>query len=187
MALQESIIQALKENEPLTDRELTDKIKGDDEGQQAINEACRNMELKGLLKRNKGDLIRNFLVGDKSHELLLKIIDAENIIPDEHSGSYALLQQAVGFYATLDINTVNVDDVQMLYQFGKWKHGKVARDRGIHKCNLTNSQKNELLNLNNKIALGTYSNNSMQQYGNCGMFGGGTTVTVKRNMVHSIG
>ncbi|EID44023.1 MULTISPECIES: hypothetical protein [Anoxybacillaceae] len=61
--LKDKIIELLKIENGLTDREITDKIKGKGEPQQSVNVTCRNMESKGMIKRIKGQdgLIRNYL------------------------------------------------------------------------------------------------------------------------------
>ncbi|MGG3998756.1 hypothetical protein [Anoxybacillus kestanbolensis] len=61
--LKEQIIELLKIEDGLTDREITDRIKGRGEPQQSVNITCRNMESKGIIKRIRGQdgLIRNYL------------------------------------------------------------------------------------------------------------------------------
>lgn len=61
--LKEKIIEVLKVSDGLTDRELTDKIMGHNQPQQSINQACRGMEGKKVLKRTyRGDgKIGNYL------------------------------------------------------------------------------------------------------------------------------
>jgi hypothetical protein len=67
--LKEQIIELLKIEDGLTDREITDRIKGRGEPQQSVNITCRNMESKGIIKRIRGQdgLIRNYL-GDFKFE-----------------------------------------------------------------------------------------------------------------------
>ncbi|MUG21797.1 MarR family transcriptional regulator [Paenibacillus macerans] len=66
MTLKDKIINHLKEKDGLTDREITDVILGKNEPQQAVNQACRALVHKGIIKRiNRRDgLIGNYLVVD---------------------------------------------------------------------------------------------------------------------------
>lgn len=61
--LKEQIIDLLKIEDGFTDREITDKIKGQGKPQQSVNVMCRNMELKGMIKRIKRNdgLIGNYI------------------------------------------------------------------------------------------------------------------------------
>lgn len=63
MTLKEKIIEFLKANGGFTDREITDRIFGYDYPQQSVNIACRQLQEKGIVKRNiRGDgKIGNFL------------------------------------------------------------------------------------------------------------------------------
>jgi hypothetical protein len=83
MKMEKEILGILAQFPGLTDRELTDKIRGSGKQQQPINSACRRLESKNLIKRSYvNGLIRNYLpnqCGDiifdanehgKSHETL---------------------------------------------------------------------------------------------------------------------
>lgn len=83
--LKEQIIELLKINDGLTDREITDRIKGKGEPQQSINITCRNMEAKGLVKRIKGHdgLIRNYIGDVKIENKEFNSSNLEGISEDE--------------------------------------------------------------------------------------------------------
>jgi hypothetical protein len=64
--LKEQIIEALIKRPGLTDRELTDRIKGRGAPQQPVNIACRELTASGVLRRTKerpDGLIGNFPTG----------------------------------------------------------------------------------------------------------------------------
>jgi hypothetical protein len=63
--LKEQILEAARKRPGLTDREITDRIRGRREAQQPINQACRQMETAGRLqRRHRHDgLIGNYPTG----------------------------------------------------------------------------------------------------------------------------
>ena len=62
--LAEQIIKLLEHNPGLTDREITDSLRGHSDNQQPINQTCRNLEERGVLarRRRSDGLIGNYLV-----------------------------------------------------------------------------------------------------------------------------
>lgn len=64
--LGDKILRLLRHSPGLTDREITDRIKGQGEPQQAVNITCRNLQKKRLLDRRTRDdgLIGNWSKGD---------------------------------------------------------------------------------------------------------------------------
>ncbi|AKU26909.1 MarR family transcriptional regulator [Geobacillus thermoleovorans] len=66
MTLTDRIITLLTEKDGLTDREITDILLGKNNPQQSVNQACRNLANRGLLRRvvRKDGLIGNFLTDD---------------------------------------------------------------------------------------------------------------------------
>lgn len=62
MTLKQQILGLLDEQPGLTDREITDRLKGKGTPQQPVNQACRQMFKRGQILRREGDdgLIRNF-------------------------------------------------------------------------------------------------------------------------------
>jgi hypothetical protein len=61
--LAERIIRLLEHNPGLTDREITDSLKGHSEPQQPINQKCHDLENRGILERRMrpDGLIGNYL------------------------------------------------------------------------------------------------------------------------------
>jgi len=100
-----------------------------------------------------------------------------NIDIDTHSGSYELVQQTVRFLSNVENSLIDVDDLEMLFHFGNLKHGKAARDRNIQTSNLLEPDKKAIIELNEKISLGNYTNSGLddshQSNGNCGLFAKG--------------
>lgn len=64
MTLKERIIEELKKEDYLSDRELTDKILGVGAPQQSINQACRQLTVKGIIKRTNPP-IKNYISARK--------------------------------------------------------------------------------------------------------------------------
>lgn len=69
MTLKDKIINYLKGKDGLTDREITNAILGVNEPQQAVNQVCRALVSRGIIKRvNRRDgLIGNYLVTEGLH------------------------------------------------------------------------------------------------------------------------
>ena len=67
MTLAERIIDLLKRRPGLSDRKISDELFGVDEPQQPVNSACRDLEKKGILIRQKivGNPIGNYLTGQE--------------------------------------------------------------------------------------------------------------------------
>lgn len=51
MSIKERIIQELRKENYLSDRELTDRILGTGMAQQSVNSACRQLMSNGLIRR----------------------------------------------------------------------------------------------------------------------------------------
>lgn len=67
MTLAERIIELLKQNPGLSDRQIADRLFGIDKPQRPVNIACRNLEKRGILRRQKtlGTPIGNYLTGQE--------------------------------------------------------------------------------------------------------------------------
>jgi hypothetical protein len=67
MTLAERIIELLKQNPGLSDRQIADRLFGIDKPQQPVNIACRNLEKRVILRRQKtlGTPIGNYLTGQE--------------------------------------------------------------------------------------------------------------------------
>jgi len=63
--LRESIKRLLKKKPGLSDREITDEIRGRRALQQNVNQACRSLESQGVISREKREdgIIGNYLTG----------------------------------------------------------------------------------------------------------------------------
>ncbi|MFS0871086.1 MULTISPECIES: MarR family transcriptional regulator [Paenibacillus] len=81
MTLKDKIISYLKDKDGLTDREIANGILGLNEPQQAVNQACRALEGKGLIKReNRRDgLIGNYLVTEGMHSVPTPVVKAKQM------------------------------------------------------------------------------------------------------------
>ncbi|USG66106.1 winged helix-turn-helix domain-containing protein [Brevibacillus ruminantium] len=81
MTLKDKIINYLKDKDGLTDREIANAILGTNEPQQAVNQACRALVSKGIIKRvNRIDgLIGNYLVSDEGYVDLPSVNQAEHM------------------------------------------------------------------------------------------------------------
>jgi len=106
-------------------------------------------------------------------ELINQIKSQNNINVDEHSGSYELVQQGVKLLANVPLDSIDVNDLVMLFEFGNLKHGKDARDDKIRSSNLNDDDKQKMLDLNARINAGNYSNHESKSNGNCGLFARG--------------
>jgi len=108
---------------------------------------------------------------DKEFIDYLKIL--KDIQTDTHSGSYELMTQGVACLANIATENIDVCDLEMLFHFGNLKHGKQARDKNIMESNLLEDDKKYMLELDEKIATGNYSNHKNSDNGNCGLFSKG--------------
>jgi len=77
--ISDHIIALLKDNDGLTDREITDSVIGTGEPQQYINQTCRLLESKGVLVRSKrtDGRIGNYITSSNSEYIESKIYQAE--------------------------------------------------------------------------------------------------------------
>ncbi len=67
MTLKDRILNELESENYLSDRELADRISGDNSPQQSINQTCRLLEANGLIKRTSRP-IKNYIPSKKSAE-----------------------------------------------------------------------------------------------------------------------
>jgi len=86
MTLAERIVESLKQNPGLSDRQIIDRLFGIGKPQQQVNIACRNPEKRGaLLRKNvQGSPIGNYLTGQKlkvsqSQKSINKVVDEEHL------------------------------------------------------------------------------------------------------------
>jgi hypothetical protein len=115
----------------------------------------------------------NKSINDKN-DFIGRLKKASNIDVDKHSGSYELVREGVSRLAKLDISVIDVCDLEMLFQFGKLGHGKKCRNDDINSSNLSNVDKYDMIDFNERVAVGSYENhkNAKNGNGNCGLFKG---------------
>lgn len=89
MPLANRIVELLKQNPGLPDRQITDRLFGIDKPQQPVNIACRNLEKHGVLLRKSiyGNPIGNYLTGQEivvpQHQTPKnEVIEAEHLSED---------------------------------------------------------------------------------------------------------
>jgi len=80
MTLKDRIITLLKNRDGLTDREITDALLGKNNPQQPVNQACRDLESKGVLRRviRKDGLKGNFLTEEGKRIELTQVNDKKS-------------------------------------------------------------------------------------------------------------
>lgn len=69
MTLKDELFKLLESHAGLTDREITDRLRGKSEPQQPVNIACRELASQGVIRREKqrpfDNLIGNYLTGSE--------------------------------------------------------------------------------------------------------------------------
>lgn len=90
MTLAERIVELLKQNPGLSDRQITERLFGVGKPQQPVNIACRNLEKRGVLHRKNilGSPIGNYLTGQEleihqSRRSINKDVDEEHLSEDD--------------------------------------------------------------------------------------------------------
>ncbi|MBH1939466.1 EVE domain-containing protein [Mobilitalea sibirica] len=97
--------------------------------------------------------------------------------PDAHDGAYELVRETVNALANVNPEELGIEDLDMLYLMGigTWKSSYQKKKEKINKSHLSQSEKNRLLNLVDKLQ----ENAKNHQYensgnnGSIGMFGTG--------------
>jgi hypothetical protein len=86
MTLAQQIVELLGQNPGLSDRQITDKLFGNDKPQQPVNIACRSLEKRRILRRQKigGNPIGNYLTGQESVATSLYHIASDRTPNNEH-------------------------------------------------------------------------------------------------------
>jgi hypothetical protein len=117
--------------------------------------------------------------------------NAKDIKPDEHDGSYELVQEAVKLFSTVPEDKIDVADLNALWFLcvGTWNDGIQPKKARIEKCHLSDENKEKLKdlldNIDRQVKTGKYSNSNSNT--DIGMFGtgfhtffSGTPETAKR-------
>ena len=104
--MKERILEVLSTRPGLTDREITDLVKGRRENQQHVNLECRRMEGTGTLRRNKrhDGLIGNYPMGAKARA-------GKSTPPTQENSAPSRLSAAKGVD---DPNMLSEDEVKRL-------------------------------------------------------------------------
>ncbi len=130
---------------------------------------------------NRTTMLRNALnlySEFKDNKLLRDIMTADNIIPDEHDGSYELVRETVESLSKIDLHRTDIPDLDMLYSMavGTWKGGVEFRLNKIEESNLSIEEKNRLKSIFNDVVEKAknhkYENSSVHNW-SIGMFGTG--------------
>ncbi len=130
---------------------------------------------------NKTTILRNALnlySEFKDNKLLQDIMTADDIIPDEHDGSYELVRETIESLSRIDLHRIDIPDLDMLYfmAVGTWKGGVEFRLNKIGESNLSLEEKDRLkLIFNNVIEKAKnhkYENSGVHNW-SIGMFGTG--------------
>ncbi len=130
---------------------------------------------------NKTTTLRNALnlySEFKDNKLLQDIMTADDIIPDEHDGSYELVRETIESLSRIDLHRIDIPDLDMLYfmAVGTWKGGVEFRLNKIGESNLSLEEKDRLkLIFNNVIEKAKnhkYENSGVHNW-SIGMFGTG--------------
>ena len=120
----------------------------------------------------------NLYLEFKDNEILQDIMTADDIIPDEHDGSYELVRETVESLFRTDLHKIDIPDLDMLYfmAVGTWKGGAEFRLNKIEGSNLPIEEKNRLKSIFNNVvekAKNHKYENSNKQTWSIGMFGTG--------------
>ncbi len=67
----------------------------------------------------------NLYIEFKDNNLLQDIMTMEDVIPDEHDGSYELVRETVKSLSNINLDRIDIPDLDMLYfmAVGTWKGG----------------------------------------------------------------
>lgn len=92
-SMKERIIELLRENGNLSDREITDILVGKGAAQQPINQTCRDLESQGIIVRSKMDgRIKNFLANNRL-EPIVKPQEKKSVIENDPTLSEDILKK----------------------------------------------------------------------------------------------
>lgn len=113
-----------------------------------------------------------------NEQLLDKLKNAVDIVPDKHDGSYELVRETVEAYASMDsLHDIDYNDLELLYYMaiGTWQINIDKKKKAVSKSHLPNDQKTRLISLLDKVQknadIGAYENSNEKH--SIGMFGTG--------------
>lgn len=127
MTLAERIVELLKQEPGLSDRQITDRLFGIGQPQQPVNILCRNLEKRGILlrQRNGGNPIGNFLTGQeinipKNKTEKSKDIHEDHLSEDDIKGVLEKWLIAKGWTVKVAWGHVHGIDVEAIKGSSRW-------------------------------------------------------------------
>lgn len=120
----------------------------------------------------------NLYLEFKDNKILQDIMTMDDVIPDEHDGSYELVRETVESLSNTDLHRIDIPDLDMLYfmAVGTWKGGVEFRLKKIEESNLSIEEKIRLKSIFNNVvekAKDHLYENSDKHTWSVGMFGTG--------------
>lgn len=120
----------------------------------------------------------NLYLEFKDNQTLRDIMTMEDIVPDEHDGSYELVRETIESLSKLDLHKIDIPDLDLLYLMavGLWKGGIELRLRKVEESNLPIEEKNRLITVFNNVVDRAKNYEYENRYENdwtIGMFGTG--------------
>lgn len=127
MTLSERIVELLKQNPGLSDRQIADRLFGVGKPQQPVNIACRNLAERGILRRQSisGNSISNYLTGQQiktsqdqpSHK---RVMDEEHLSEDDIKGILEKWLVAQGWNVKVAWGHVHGIDIDAIKENKRW-------------------------------------------------------------------
>jgi hypothetical protein len=127
MTLAKQIVELLKQNPGLSDRQITDMLFGVGKPQQSVNITCRNLEKHGILIRqsNHGNRIGNYLTGQEitisqNQTSNKKAVDEEHLSEDAIKEILESWLVAQGWNVKVAWGHVHGIDVEATKENSRW-------------------------------------------------------------------
>lgn len=127
MTLAERIVELLKQNPGLSDRQITDRLFGVDEPQQPVNIACRNLAERGVLHRQSihGSSIGNYLTGQElktsqNQTSNNRVVDEAHLSEDAIKGILEKWLVAQGWNVKVAWGHVHGIDIDAMKENERW-------------------------------------------------------------------
>jgi len=127
MTLAERIVELLKQNPGLSDRQIADRLFGVGKPQQSVNITCRNLEKRGVLHRRNilGSPIGNYLTGQelktpRSRKSINKVIDEEPLSEDDIKEFLEKWLVAQGWKVKVAWGHVHGIDIDAIKEHERW-------------------------------------------------------------------
>jgi len=127
MTLAERIVELLKQNPGLSDRQITDRLFGVGKPQQPVNVACRNLAERGILRRQSihGSSISNYLTGQEiktsqNQTSNNRVMDEEHLSEDAIKGILEKWLVAQGWNVKVVWGHVHGIDIDAIKENKRW-------------------------------------------------------------------